>query len=103
MNGGMLTVVHQYLLDVAMVIEGRLTDNGDTINWNEPSLPTVRLSRTVTGICRRGQHLKMDDFGFISLEDIQTTGQNTLTPGRLLAVIYTNPKARFQLTFPCTA
>ena len=29
-----------------------------------------------------------------------TATTNILTPGKLLAAIYTNPKARFQLTFP---
>ena len=37
--------------------------------------------------------------GHIGLEDIFKTRHNNLTPGQLLAVIYTNPKARFQLSY----
>ena len=42
----------------------------------------------------------MDEFGFINLEDILIKRTNTLTPGNLLALLSTNPKARLKLTFP---
>ena len=37
---------------------------------------------------------------FVSLEEILSQRKTTLTPGKLLALVYTNPKTRFQLTYP---
>ena len=54
----------------------------------------------LAGICRHDKDFHMDDLSFLSLEDMQTKRRTTLTPGKLLALVYTNPKARFQLSYP---
>ena len=82
------------------MIEGGRTENIDRIDGNDNRLPTVRLIRPLSRICRRDKSFQMDTGGYINLEDILSGQQHTLTPRKLLAVIYTNPKARFQLTFP---
>ena len=55
-NGGMLTVIHQYLWDMALMIERCLTDTVDIIDWAEHRLPNVELSRTLSSICRHARH-----------------------------------------------
>ena len=92
-------MTYQDMWDLAMMIERCRTDNVDQIDRDDSRLPTVRLSRSLSNICRRDTNLTMGAGRYISLEDILMSRQNNLTLGKLLAVIYTSPKARFQISF----
>ena len=76
------------------------TENVDSINWNDQIYPGVRFSRMLTGICRHDNDFQWDDHSFVSLDEILAKRRATLTLGKLLALVYTNPKARFQLSYP---
>ena len=103
LNGGMLSVVQQYLLAVAEMIEGCQTDNVDIITWNEQSHPVVRCSRMLSSIGRHDKDFRMDTFSAISLLVILTKRKSTLTPGTLLALVCTAPRRGLKYLTLCTA
>ena len=84
----MPSVVHQYLWDTAEMIEGCQTENVDIIDWNSQSHPVVKFSRMLSSICRHDKDFHCDDFSAVSLEEILTKRRTTLTPGKLLVLIW---------------
>ena len=82
------------------MLDGCSTENTDNIIWDFTRLPVVNLSPSLAAICRRDKSYKPDARAYINREDIRTRRSNALTPRKLLAVVYSNPKSRFKLTFP---
>ena len=82
------------------MIEGCQTENVDIIDWNSQNHQLVKFSRMLSSICRHDKDFLWDDFSFVSLAEILTKITTTLSPGKLLALVYTSLKARFQLSYP---
>ena len=95
-------MVHQYLGDTAEMIIGCQTEEVDIIVWSSQSHPVVKFSRMLSSICRHAKDFQQDDVSFVTVEEILTNIRPTRTLGMLLALalISTNPKARFQLSYP---
>jgi hypothetical protein len=72
LNGNLISVVHQYLWDVAEMIEGCQAENVDIINWNEQNHRVVRFNRMLSSICRHDKDFQWDTFNFSSVEEILT-------------------------------
>ena len=61
---------HQYLWHVALMIEGCDTENSDNIHVDTDNHPCVRLSKTLSYLCRHDKEHGPNTSGFVSIEDI---------------------------------
>ena len=99
--GAKVTIAYQYLWDLVLLLEGLTQDRVEEIDWDRDGSPMVRVSRTLSAICRHDNHFKCDSSVYMNVEDMVSTRKGSMcTPGQLLAAVYTTPRPVFQFTFP---
>ena len=69
-RGAMVSVAHQYLWNLALLVESCNTYNIDKLKWNDSRLPAVKLSRALSHICQQDKSFAPDNGGYIRLVDI---------------------------------